>query len=107
MPLKNRKQGLGCHRVVAFFADEDSGKVVERTPEVHGRIPDGERYGLINRLEDDPGPVRSVSIKVEYKFAADRWWAAVEIGPDAAVEVGYVFVGPIELGVDVAELLAQ
>jgi hypothetical protein len=31
----------------------------------------------------------------------------VEIGPDAAVEVGYVFVGPVELGVDVVELLAQ
>lgn len=107
LPLKNRKQGLGCHRVVALFADEDSGKVVERTPEVHGRIPDGERYGLINRLEDDPGPVHSVSIKVEFNFAADRWWAAVEIGPDAAVEIGYVLVGPFELGVDIAELLAQ
>jgi hypothetical protein len=54
-----------------------------------------------------PGPVDRISIKVEYKFAADRWWAAVEIGPDTAVEVGYVFVGPVELGVDVAELLAQ
>src|SRR6266496_1139688 len=39
---ENRKQRLGCHRVVACFADEDSGKVVERAPEVHGRIPDGE-----------------------------------------------------------------
>jgi hypothetical protein len=46
-------------------------------------------------------------IKVEFKFAADRWWVAVEIGSDTATEISDVLVGPVELGVDVVELLAQ
>jgi len=46
-------------------------------------------------------------MQVEFKFAANRWWVAMEVGPDAAVEIGDVLVGPVELGVDVAELLAQ
>ncbi len=107
LSLKNRKLGLGCHRVIACFADEDSGKVVERAPEVLGRVPDCERYGHIDSLEADSGPVRPVSIQVELKFAADRWWVAKEVGPDTAVEIGDVLVGPVELGVDVAEPLAQ
>jgi hypothetical protein len=105
--LKDRKQGPGCYRVVAMFADEDPGKVIEGTPEILGRVPNGQRYGHVNSLENDSGPVRPVSIKVEFKFAADRWRVAVEIGPNAAVEIGYVLVGPVELGVDVVEPLAQ
>jgi hypothetical protein len=31
----------------------------------------------------------------------------VEIGPNATVEIDYVLVGPVQLGVDVAELLTQ
>jgi len=48
-----------------------------------------------------------VSIKVEFKFAADCWWVAVEIGPDTALEIVDVLVGPIELGVNVVQLLVQ
>ncbi len=105
--LKDRKLGLVCYRVVAMLADEDSGKVVERTPEVIGRVPNSQRYGRVNSLENDSRPVRPVLIKVEFKFAADRWWVAVEIGSDTATEISYMLFGPIEFGVDVAELLPQ
>ncbi len=107
LSLKNRKFSLEYYRVVAFFTDENSGKVVERTPEVHGRIPDGERYGHVYSFEADPGPIRPVLIKVEFKFAADRWWIAMKVGQDTALEIGYVPVGPVELGVDVVQLLVQ
>ncbi len=90
-----------------MLADEDSGKVVERTPEVIGRVPNSQRYGRVNSLENDSRPVRPVLIKVEFKFAADRWWVAVEIGSDTATEISYMLFGPIEFGVDVAELLPQ
>src|SRR6266496_905856 len=105
--LKNWKVGLGLHRVVACFADEDSGEVVKRTSQVVGRVTDGERYGHFNRLEADSGQVHGVSIEIECKFAGDRWWAAVEVIPDALAEIVYVLVGPVEFVVDVAELLAH
>src|SRR6266536_483100 len=105
--LKNRKLSPGRHRIVALSADKDSGKIVKHTPKIVGRVPYGERYGHINRLKDHSGPVRRVSIKVELNFAANRWRAALEIGPDPATEISYMLLGPIKLGVDIAELLVQ
>jgi hypothetical protein len=90
-----------------LFRDEDTGEVVQRASKIVGCIAQCQRYGYVDYREADSRPVRDVLIEVESKFAANRWRRAVEEASNTGSQVADMLVSPIELSVDVAELVVQ